>query len=632
MRNLRSGHKPNLEMKNIFYLLVLIAFTLASCDKNELYSNLQTDNNYTANKEENGSRAIRPVILGEQKENPFSLKNVKITLDTLKKIVNESDQTALKAKAVDDIELKTTDLYVRFLPQDSAQYKQLKSDTTLTLFDFPLDYEIKQSGDYYQDPTLKAPFTWYYTTVKSGYVPPVGIKYEVLQELFIAENSEYYSEEPISEAENVRQSAKRVNSEPVDPNIFNALYAISFKLTGNEKELKQDTTTTTAKSAINGKSSIMKVTIPNCTRYTIKVGWWKVSWTSCDPYYYPDGYIKVNTPNGDVGVKGAKVRMWRWFCYADARTDANGYYYCNSRFNSLWIGNCIDYHIILDGVNGDNSWTLSKSLFGILCLWTDYYGAGFHDPNGWTMTFYTNSDYWGKCVLSNAIYDYCDIARNEGISLPSSPLDIANKESDDLTSSAPLLKNHFNFSLLYALPTPDMIIATLSENIDLVHSLLPDLILRYSKTLTDYNTITAIVWHELTHSSQLERMKSEKGYWWASAYWSANIYQQAANSITSGSPYGSKGDSHWQQIALSEGWANYREWVMASKYLSYSVSLSGFQQNYAYMFNSLNIAGCTYSDMESSLCTYSVSDFRDKLIAKYPSLQAKIILITNAYL
>ena len=629
-----------------------MAFAFTSCDKNDLNGSLQTGKNSTLSQEENGSRAIRPIILGEQKENPFSLENMKIALDTLKKIVNESDQSALKAKAVDEIELKTTDLYVRFLPQDSAQYKQLKSDTTLTLFDFPLDYEIKQSGDYYQDPTLVAPFTWYYTTVKPGYVAPAGIKYEVLQELFIAENSEYYSEEPISSAENVRQSAKRVNSEPIDLNIFNALCAISFKLTGNEKELKQDTTTSAVTFPANGKSSIMKVTIPNCTRYTIKVGWWKVSWTSCDPYYYPDGYIKVNTPNGDVGVKGAKVRMWRWFCYADARTDANGYYYCTSRFNSLWIGNCIDYHIILDGVNNNNSWTLSKSLFGAVCLWTDYYGAGYHDPNGWTMTFYTNSDYWGKCVLSNAIYDYCNIARTDGVSLPSSPLDIANKESDNLTSSAPLLKNHFNFSLLYALPTPTTIIATLSENIGLVHSLLPDLILRYTKTLTDYNKITAIVWHELTHSSQLERMKSEKGYWWASDYWSANVYQQAANNIASGSSYGNKGDSRWQQIALSEGWANYREWKLAKQYLNgydiypfiYDYRLGAYRQAtfddykdksiaryYGGMFKRLNDIGCSYSNLEKSLCAYSIGSYKDNLISLHSSLSGQITEIIKGY-
>jgi len=134
---------------------------------------------------------------------------MKIALDTLKQMVSESDQTAFKAKTVDEIELETTDLYVRFLPQDSTQYKQLMNDTMLTLFDFPLDYEIKQSGDYYQDPTLKKPFTWYYTTVKPGYIPPVGIKYEVLENLFIAEHSEYYTEELISDPENARKSSRR---------------------------------------------------------------------------------------------------------------------------------------------------------------------------------------------------------------------------------------------------------------------------------------------------------------------------------------------------------------------------------------------------------------------------------------
>lgn len=638
-------------MKNIIYTFAFVIFTLISCDKNDVDDGSLPNVNTLSVNADDANRSIRPVILGERKENPFSLENMKIALDTLKKMVEQSDQSAFKAKEIDGIELETTDLYVRFLPQDSIQYKQLMNDTTLTLFDFPLDYEIKQSGDYYEDPLLKKPFVWYYTTVKPGYVPPVGVKYEIIEKLFIAEHSEYYSEELITDSENTQQAVRRnINSKGIDTNIFNALCVISFKLTGNEKELKQDTSNVL--SVNSNRSTIMKITIPNCTRYTIKIGFVKVSWTSCDPYYYPDGRIKVNTPNGEVGVKGIKVRMWRWFTYADARTDNNGYYICYSRFNSIWIGNDIDYHIIFDGVNGNNSWTLSKSLFGAVCLWTDYYGAGGHDPNGYTKTFDTDNDYWGKCVLSNAIYDYSDIARNEGISLPSSPLDIANKESNDLTSGAPLLKNHFNFSLLYALPTPDMIIATLCENIGLIHSLLPDLILRYTKTLTDYNTITEIVWHELTHSSQLERMKSEKGYCWASDYWSANIYQQAANQIGSGDPYGSKGDSRWQQIALSEGWANYREWKMAKQKLNgydiypyiYDTPLQIFRQStfddyknvslaiyYGGMFKRLNDIGCSYQNLEKSLCTYSISAYRDNLITYYPNASTQITNIIKGY-
>lgn len=420
----------------------------------------------------------------------------------------------------------------------------------------------------------------------------------------------------------MQTKSAKIGGGVIDRNIGNALYAISFTLTGNEKELN-----------ISGKqnSSKLKSTVPNCTRYCVGRSWWKVCWTSCDPYYYPDGYIKVNTPSGDVGLKGAKVRMWRWFSYADARTDANGYYYCSTRFNSLWIGNSIDYHIIFDGVNGSNNWTFSKSLFAALCLWTNYYGAGSHSPNGHSMTFYTNSDYWGRCVLNNAVYDYCNIAKTDGISLPPSNLDIANKQSSDLTSGAPLLNNHINWSLVYAYPNFWGVIGQVFAY-DLFGWAYPDLMLRFTKNMSDYNKITAIAWHELTHASQVRRMTSVKGLLWASDYWSANVYQQASNNINNGSPYGSKGDTRWQIIALSEGWANFREWKLASKYLSYSVSLYDFPRSYAYMFNSLYAAGCSYSDMESSLCTYSISGFRDNLIAKYPALQTKITSIISSYL
>lgn len=642
-------------MKKIFYLLALIAFTLASCDKNELNNNLQTDNNYASNKEENGSRAIRPVILGEQKENPFSLENMKIALDTLKKIVNESDQSALKAKAVDEIELKTTNLYVRFLPQDSTQYKQLKSDTTLTLFDFPLDYEIKQSGDYYQDPTLTAPFTWYYTTVKPGYVPPTGIKYEVLQELFIAENSEYYSEEPISGLESVRQSAKRVNSESIDHNIFNALYAISFKLTGNEKELKQDTTTTSIKSSTNGKSGIMKVTIPNCTRYTIKVGWWKVSWTSCDPYYYPDGNIKVNTPNGDVGLKGAKVRMWRWFTSAETRTDANGYYYCSERFNSLWIGNKINYSIVFVGQNKSNSWDLERTLFNYLALWDVKYNIGYNDPSGVNFTFDRKNDSWGRCILSNAIYDFCDIAQTEGLSLPPNKLIVAS------TGVEKTWKENFSAPLLTNIYTWQLALIDIYASGYLLRPLYPDLVLSYPKApfkpegwsneddVKNYNYTISSTWHELIHTAQFKRFEQEKGFWAASNYFFTYGSTIINHTIKGEKTYGIKGNSYWETMALSEGWAYYNEWRVAQKYLNFNSFTnknwsddkyypSDFEQNddyfpryYSALFYELSNIGCSINAMEKAMSTNNLAIFKSNLIAYFPTLKGNIETIIAKY-
>lgn len=546
---------------------------------------------------------------------------MRIALDSLIAYAKDSESTGINLKSASEIEIFPTDLYVRFLPVDSTQYNELYADTTLTLFDIPLDYEITQLGDYYRDSTLITPYTWYYSTVKPEYIPPTGIEYEILSELFIIENSPDYSEEIIEDTTAILKSSN--GRALIDQNICNALYAISFTLTGNSDELPEDSN--------NGD---LKSTITNCSKICVGRSWWKVCWTICDTYYYPDGFIKVNTPSGDVGFKGVKVRMWRWFSYTDATTDSRGYYKSNARFNKILVGNNINYKLIYECKRDNNSWTFKKSIAGAVCLWRDSYGIGYKSPNGHSMTFYTNSDYWGRAVLSNAIYDYITYAKADGISLPPSHLDIADKQSGDFTSSAPLLNNHINWSLVYAYPNFWGVVGTIYG-----HSLFgwafPDLILRYTKNMSDYEKITAIAWHELTHSSQLQRMKSEKGTLWASDYWSANVYQQAKNFIENDNSYGAKGDSRWQIIALSEGWANYREELMARTILgktSYVGTTNPFLSSYVTMFKSLRSIGCSFSNMEKALCTYSIAGFRDSLIEKHPSLRTQITNITTPYL
>jgi hypothetical protein len=627
-------------MKNsklLLYCLIFSGFLIFfSCNKEELTStNVDTEQyeelspTYSQEK-----RQTQPTILGEQKENPFSVENMRIALDSLIAYAKDTESTGVNLKSASEIEILPTDLYVRFLPTDSTQYNTLFADTTLTLFDIPLDYEITQLGDYYYDPTLTTPYTWYYTTVKPGYEPPSGIKYELLSELFIVENSPDYTEEIIEDTTSTLKSSK--GRAIIDQNICNALYAISFTLTGNADELPQN---------IDNSNSTLKSTITNCTKKCVGRSWWKVCWTSCDTYYYPDGYIKVNTPSGDVGFKGVKVRMWRWFSYTDATTDSRGYYYSRARFNKILVGNSITYKLIYECNRDNNSWTFNKSIAGAVCLYRGTYGIGDHSPNGHSMTFYTNSDYWGRAVLSNAIYDYITYANTDGISLPPSHLDIADKQSGDFTSSAPLLNSHVNWSLVYAYPNFWGVVGTI-YGYSLFGWAFPDLILRYTKNMSDYEKITTIAWHELTHSSQLQRMKSEKGYLWASDYWSANVYQQASNTINSsdGRPYGKKSDTRWQIIALSEGWANYREWYLGRKYLGYNTlgkdkygrdyyfsDYTGIPIPYGEMFDNLKNIGCSFTNMEKALCTYSIVGFKNSLIANYPDKSTLISNIVKSY-
>ncbi len=291
-----------------------------------------------------------------------------------------------------------------------------------------------------------------------------------------------------------------------------------------------------------------------------------------------------------------------------------------------------DYHIIFDGQNDQNKWTFSKTLFGALCLSTSWYDAGYHSPNGYSVIFSNSADCWGRCVLNNAVYDYINYAKRDGIALPPQNLDIASKQSDNFTSSAPLLKNHFNFSLLYGFGP----IGAAAEicGYTLFGWGLPDLILRYNKDMNRYNEMNAIVWHELTHASHLTRMTNERGYLWASNYWSKNVYKQASNEINNGDPYGSKGAIFWEIIALSEGWANFREQYLARKYLNqpYYIGTSNiFLFPFMNMFQELDTIGCTHTNLEKAICADSIHVFASRLIALYPEKQTQILKIIEKY-
>lgn len=110
-------------------------------------------------------------------------------------------------------------------------------------------------------------------------------------------------------------------------------------------------------------------------------------------------------------------------------------------------------------------------------------------------------------------------------------------------------------------------------------------------------------------------MINNKGYNFASDYWSHNVYQQAKNATSAqdGIPYGEKGDKNWQYIALSEGWANYRQWKLAKSFLNYN-SINNkyptsnpldythiFVYNYASMFYRLSSIGCSDKEIELAL-------------------------------
>ncbi len=202
----------------------------------------------------------------------------------------------MKSGTVGDFDISTTDLCVRFLPSDSLEYKALASDTVLELFDYSLDFEIEQEGNWNHAPSIPDYLpTYQYTVVKPSYQFPDTIDYEILAELFIP------AEEDEEEANANLKSA-------YSGDFLDELEDEALRITDNWEELEP----VTEGARLKGRIS---------------------KWN-------PSGKIQVRERHGGVKrgyipVENIKVRVRRWFTIKTGYTDYKGYYKISHRFRRL---------------------------------------------------------------------------------------------------------------------------------------------------------------------------------------------------------------------------------------------------------------------------------------------------------
>ena len=116
------------------------------------------------------------IVLGRQLEDPYSVENMSAAL------------ASVYPTKAGRVVLPATHLYVRFLPEDEAQYALLERRLGQTMLDHPVDYEIVREGDYYHDPEIPEDrITWQYGVVPKDFSFPAGIRYEVLDSCHIPE-------------------------------------------------------------------------------------------------------------------------------------------------------------------------------------------------------------------------------------------------------------------------------------------------------------------------------------------------------------------------------------------------------------------------------------------------------------
>ncbi|MBI9056010.1 MAG: hypothetical protein JEY96_19470 [Bacteroidales bacterium] len=159
-------------MKNLkvaIKIVILFTIVLISCEKEEIdITSTELQNNDI-------SESNELIIIGKKREDPYNIKNIAQAYINLKSVNSK----------MPDIDIKPTHYYLRFLPQDNDEWNILRLDTTLILYDFPLDYEIEKFGTFYHDPSLpEDKITWQYCVVPIKYNIP-SIQHELIYEVFI---------------------------------------------------------------------------------------------------------------------------------------------------------------------------------------------------------------------------------------------------------------------------------------------------------------------------------------------------------------------------------------------------------------------------------------------------------------
>ena len=209
--------------------------------------------------------------------------------------------------------LEPTGLYVRVLAGSTAELDLLEADTNMTWFDYPLDYEFAKTGTYYHDPTLPDSATWKYGVIPVDYSLPSSLQREVIYQVFIPDDHPEYKKYE---------------------DAFDRLEEISDLLCGYEEDDDE--------KEISTKAS---------------------KWN-------PSATIKAwDDTVGYIPLRGAKVTVRRLTKYRTGITNANGYYYFNTKYRKK-----VNYSIIWE-----------RGYWDIRCGWLQAYYNGPEQKGEWKL-------------------------------------------------------------------------------------------------------------------------------------------------------------------------------------------------------------------------------------------------------
>lgn len=322
------------------------------------------------------------IKLGQKLENPYTVANMRQAYANLKSSGVE----------VPDLKIKTTHLYLRFLPATLEEFELIENEYDLHISDTPFDYEIEHDGFYYHDPSLPSDgFTWLYAAVERGTHLP-DLKHELLAELFLPptcdELLKSYEETWIS--------------------FYDRLEHEALRITGNlDDELMLKST---------------------------KADRWR-----------PKGYVKLwdHSRQDYIPIEHVKVTARRWFRVLEGVTNAEGYFECNGYFRRA-----AEYKIVWNrrhfSVNTNNLRHSPEPIFYLLTI-----GSKRTKVNGpkkigdWNLYLegFSISHFHGTIFKAAAEYYYGDIS---GLKRP--PLNVKGEPKMRIIASlSKIIESSFDY-------------------------------------------------------------------------------------------------------------------------------------------------------------------------------------------
>jgi hypothetical protein len=236
-------------------------------NSNDLQASLKADTQ--------GEGAIE---LGKQLPNPYDIDIMKKAYESIK------DQFPHAQSPV-----RLTHNYTKLNVQDEQQLSDLKKDSTIVIYPYPLDFEITTAGTYYrhEEGQCDSCVTAQFASLKDGQQLPANIETEILAKLYIPE-----------EDADLDLYVGKAEAEAFEE----AILTEAFNMVG--LNIDDNPGNTGPQKRVAGSK-------------------WR-----------PAGKIRVwdDITNNYVGVEGVEVKARRWFTTHKGFTNSNGDYSCDGEF------------------------------------------------------------------------------------------------------------------------------------------------------------------------------------------------------------------------------------------------------------------------------------------------------------